>query len=79
MLETGIGRAADVALAALPGDTSGSHRYFATDITEPFALSDGHLDVPTGPRLRLEPLPNALKEVTVCDLARGWLGRLVRC
>ncbi len=69
MLETGIGRAANVALAALPGftlpgDTSGSHRYFAQDITEPFVLSDGHLDVPTGPGLGIEPLPDLLKEVT---------------
>jgi O-succinylbenzoate synthase len=69
MLETGIGRAANVALAALPGftlpgDTSGSHRYFATDITEPFVIADGHLDVPTGPGLGIEPLPDVLKDVT---------------
>jgi O-succinylbenzoate synthase len=54
MLETGIGRAANVALAALPGftlpgDTSASDRYFADDLTEPFVLRDGRLDVPTGP------------------------------
>ncbi|TXN32467.1 o-succinylbenzoate synthase [Lacisediminihabitans profunda] len=53
MLETGIGRAANVALAALPGftlpgDTSASDRYFAEDLTEPFVLRDGTLDVPTG-------------------------------
>lgn len=71
MLETGIGRAANVALAALPGftlpgDTSGSHRYFATDITEPFVLdADGHLDVPTGPGLGVEPLRDVLEEITV--------------
>ncbi|MEW9521356.1 o-succinylbenzoate synthase [Streptomyces tubercidicus] len=69
MLETGIGRAANVALAALPGftlpgDTSGSQRYFATDITEPFVLDHGHLDVPTGPGLGVEPLPDVLDEVT---------------
>ncbi len=54
MPETGIGRAAHVALAALPGcalpgDTSASSRYVATDITEPFVLADGHLEVPAGP------------------------------
>ena len=54
MLETGVGRAANVALAAmanftLPGDTSGSSRYFAEDLTEPFVLVDGRLAVPTGP------------------------------
>ncbi|MGC0420096.1 o-succinylbenzoate synthase [Embleya sp. AB8] len=69
MLETGIGRAANVALAALPGftlpgDTSASGRYFATDITKPFVLSDGRLDVPTGPGLGIEPLPDILDEVT---------------
>ncbi|MGW7550015.1 o-succinylbenzoate synthase [Streptomyces rimosus] len=69
MLETGIGRAANVALAALPGftlpgDTSGSSRYFATDITDPFVLTDGHLQVPAGPGLGVEPLPDVLKEVT---------------
>ncbi|MEV5597465.1 o-succinylbenzoate synthase [Streptomyces sp. NPDC052496] len=72
MLETGIGRAANVALAALPGftlpgDTSGSSRYFATDITEPFVLSDGHLDVPGGPGLGVEPLPDVLEEVTTAS------------
>ncbi|WP_030661479.1 o-succinylbenzoate synthase [Streptomyces rimosus] len=69
MLETGIGRAANVALAALPGftlpgDTSGSSRYFATDITDPFVLADGHLQVPAGPGLGVEPLPDVLEEVT---------------
>ncbi|WP_382307792.1 o-succinylbenzoate synthase [Herbiconiux sp. UC225_62] len=54
MLETGIGRAANVALAALPGftlpgDTSASNRYFAEDLTESFVLVDGRLAVPTGP------------------------------
>ncbi|MFD3513899.1 o-succinylbenzoate synthase [Streptomyces sp. NPDC058657] len=69
MLETGLGRAANVALAALPGftlpgDTSGSSRYFATDITAPFELADGHLDVPTGPGLGVEPVAGFLDEVT---------------
>ncbi|MCZ2826773.1 MULTISPECIES: o-succinylbenzoate synthase [unclassified Modestobacter] len=69
MLETGLGRAANVALAALPnftlpGDTSASDRYYATDITEPFRLEDGHLRVPTGPGLGVEPDPALLDEVT---------------
>ena len=60
MLETGIGRAANVALAALPGftlpgDTSASDRYYARDITEPFVLDDGHVAVPTGPGLGVTP------------------------
>ena len=46
MLETGVGRATNVALAALPGfvlpgDTSASARYFAEDLTEPFVLGTG--------------------------------------
>jgi o-succinylbenzoate synthase len=54
MLETGIGRAGNVAMAAmpnftLPGDTSASDRYYHRDITEPFVLRDGRLRVPTGP------------------------------
>lgn len=58
MLETGIGRAANVALAALPGfvlpgDTSASSRYYADDVTEPFVLGtgehSGQLRVPGGP------------------------------
>ncbi|WP_291045167.1 o-succinylbenzoate synthase [Herbiconiux sp.] len=54
MLETGVGRAANVALAALPGftlpgDTSASDRYFAEDLTESFVLVDGRLAVPAGP------------------------------
>jgi O-succinylbenzoate synthase len=54
MLETGIGRAGNVALAALPGftlpgDTSASDRYFSRDITDPFVMVDGRLAVPTAP------------------------------
>jgi O-succinylbenzoate synthase len=57
MLETGVGRAANVALASLPGftlpgDVSASDRYYTRDVvTEPFALVDGRLAVPTGPGL----------------------------
>jgi O-succinylbenzoate synthase len=75
MLETGIGRAANLALAALPGftlpgDTSASDRYFSTDITAPFVLADGHLDVPTGPGLGVAPLPDQLDAVTT---ATEWI------
>ena len=60
MLETGIGRAANLALAALPGftlpgDTSASARYFKHDITKPFVMDDGYLTVPTGPGIGIEP------------------------
>ena len=54
MLETGIGRAVNVALASLPGfteagDLSASDRYFAEDVTEPWALVNGCLSVPDAP------------------------------
>ena len=56
MLETGIGRAHNVALASLPGfvlpgDISASARYFHQDVVEPpFVLNDdGTMSVPTGP------------------------------
>jgi O-succinylbenzoate synthase len=70
MLETGIGRAANVALAALPGftlpgDTSASDRYFATDVTEPFVLEDGRLRVPQGAGIGVDPIPDILESVTV--------------
>jgi O-succinylbenzoate synthase len=76
MLETGLGRAGNVALAALPnftlpGDTSASDRYYARDITPPFELVDGRLRVPTGPGLGVDPIPEVLAEVTtVVDTIR---------
>lgn len=71
MLETGIGRAANAALAALPGftlpgDVSASDRFYHRDIvTEPAVLEDGHVRVPTGPGLGVEIDPLALEEFTV--------------
>lgn len=57
MLETGIGRAANAALAALPGftlpgDISASTRFYAQDIvTDPITITDGHVTVPDLPGL----------------------------
>ena len=70
MLETGLGRAANVALAALPGftlpgDTSASNRYYREDITEPFVLKDGRLAVPTGAGIGVDPLPDVMSGMTV--------------
>jgi O-succinylbenzoate synthase len=69
MLETGIGRAGNVAMAAmanftLPGDTSASDRYYHRDITEPFVLRNGRLDVPRDPGLGVELDEEYLDEVT---------------
>lgn len=71
MLETGIGRAANAALAALPGftlpgDVSASSRFYARDIvTEPVVLEDGHVRVPIGHGLGIEIDPVALDDFTV--------------
>ncbi|MCT1550092.1 o-succinylbenzoate synthase [Brevibacterium casei] len=51
MVETGLGRAANAALASLPGftlpgDISGSNRFFHEDITEEIVMKDGRVDVP---------------------------------
>lgn len=51
MVETGLGRAANAALASLPGftlpgDISGSNRFFHEDITEEIVMRDGRVDVP---------------------------------
>jgi O-succinylbenzoate synthase len=69
MLETGLGRAGNVAMAAmsnftLPGDTSASDRYYHRDITRPFVLEDGRLRVPTGPGLGVDVDEKRLAEVT---------------
>jgi o-succinylbenzoate synthase len=70
MLETGVGRAANVALAALPGftlpgDTSASDRYFAQDITTPFMLGDdGCLEVPDGPGIGVAVLRDVVDELS---------------
>ncbi|BCS32005.1 o-succinylbenzoate synthase [Luteitalea sp. TBR-22] len=55
MLECGIGRAHNLALASLPnfslpGDISASKRYWTRDVTTPFEVAaDGTVGVPTGP------------------------------
>jgi O-succinylbenzoate synthase len=70
MLETGIGRSTNLALAALPnfrlpGDTSATSRYFAEDLTEPLVLAaDGTLPVPNGPGIGVDPDPDRLEAAT---------------
>jgi O-succinylbenzoate synthase len=72
MLESGIGRAGNVALASLPnftlpGDISASKRYYKEDIVEPeFVLnSDSTMTVPTRPGIGIEVLMDRLERVTV--------------
>jgi len=70
MLETGVGRAANLALAALenftlPGDISATARYYTQDITPPFVLEDGHIAVPAGPGTGVEVLPDVIDRLTI--------------
>jgi O-succinylbenzoate synthase len=71
MLETGIGRAANVAIASLPGftlpnDISASARYWREDLIDPpFVLEpDGTIKVPTGPGLGVRIIRERLERVT---------------
>jgi O-succinylbenzoate synthase len=70
MLETGIGRAANIALAALPGftlpgDTSASERYYRQDLTPAFVLEDGRLPVPAGHGIGVEVLRDVVDSLAV--------------
>ena len=74
MLETGVGRASNLAIASLPGfilpgDISASDRYYQRDITnERFILNpDSTIDVPAGPGLGITIDPAALKEFTLTE------------
>jgi O-succinylbenzoate synthase len=69
MLETGLGRAGNVAMAALPnftlpGDTSASDRYYRRDVTEPFVMNDGRLAVPSGAGLGVTVDEEYVRELT---------------
>ncbi len=72
MLESGIGRAGNVALASLPnfklpGDISASKRYYKEDIVEPEFMvnADGTIDVPTKLGIGVEVNMKMLEKVTV--------------
>lgn len=72
MLETGVGRAANLALASLPGftlpgDISATDRYYQEDITEQrFTLNPGStITVPTGHGLGVNINRKALERVTI--------------
>jgi O-succinylbenzoate synthase len=70
MVESGLGRAANLALAALPGftlpgDFTPSGRWFAEDLVDPVELdAEGHLPVPTAPGIGVTPGPDALARFT---------------
>ncbi|MGI8491526.1 MAG: o-succinylbenzoate synthase [Acidimicrobiales bacterium] len=70
MLETGLGRAANLALASLPGfslpsDISASDRYYRPDLTEAFVLGKGStIAVPAGAGIGVAPDPAVLDAAT---------------
>jgi O-succinylbenzoate synthase len=74
MLEAGVGRAYNLALASLPnfllpGDISESRRYWAEDIVEPeFVMERGMMPVPTGPGIGVELRRDRVESLT----ARRW-------
>ena len=75
MLETGVGRASNLAIASLPGfvlpgDISASDRYYQRDITnERFTLNeDSTIDVPDGPGLGVTIDKEALKQFTLSEM-----------
>lgn len=70
MLESGIGRAHNLAIAALPGftlpgDTAPSARYWERDVIVPEVTMDhGTVDVPTGPGIGFDIDDVRLNEIT---------------
>lgn len=72
LLEVGVGRAHNVAIASLPGyslpgDVSASKRYFERDVIKPpFSLNpDGTIDVPQGPGIGVEVDRQFVDELTI--------------
>jgi O-succinylbenzoate synthase len=72
MLESGIGRAHNIAMATLegftlPGDVSASSRYWKEDIIEPpvTVSAGGTIAAPEGPGIGFEPNPSRIEKLTV--------------
>ena len=71
MLESGIGRAHNLALASLPGfslpgDISASRRYWEKDIVAPeFEIIDGLMVVPSAPGIGVEIDVGRIEALTV--------------
>jgi o-succinylbenzoate synthase len=72
MLESGIGRAHNIALStlpnfSLPGDVTASKRYWVEDIIEPevTVTRQGVIHVPTGPGMGFAPRVDLIEKLTV--------------
>ena len=71
MLESGIGRAHNIHLSALPnftlpGDVAASRRYYAPDLIDPEidVAADGTIPVPTGPGIGVTVVPDRVRAAT---------------
>jgi O-succinylbenzoate synthase len=75
MHEFGLGRAANLAICSLPGftlpgDVSGSDKYYREDLVEPpIRAHGGLLTVPSGPGLGVEPDPERIARATLRELS----------
>ena len=72
MLESGIGRAHNIALSTLPnftlpGDVTASKRYWEEDIIDPEVVvsAQGTIRVPTAPGIGFEPRLDRIEKITV--------------
>ncbi|HEY2461070.1 MAG TPA: o-succinylbenzoate synthase [Candidatus Acidoferrum sp.] len=72
MLETGIGRAHNIALSTLPnftlpGDITASRRYWQQDIIDPEVVvsAQGTIRVPQGPGIGYQPSVDRIENITV--------------
>jgi O-succinylbenzoate synthase len=71
MLESGVGRAHNVALASLPGftlpgDISESRRYWEEDIVTPeFEMENGMMQLPEGPGIGVQPRMDRIEALEI--------------
>jgi len=82
MLESGVGRAHNIAMSTLPnftlpGDVSASQRYWKEDIIEPEVevSSRGTILLPTSPGLGYSVKRKLVEQLTV--RTRDWKGEMV--
>ncbi len=77
MHEFGVGRAANVAIAALPGftlpgDVSGSDKYYREDLVEPPIVADrGAVLVPDRPGIGHRPMMDRIDRATIREWSTG--------
>jgi o-succinylbenzoate synthase len=84
MLESGIGRAHNIALSTLPnftlpGDVAASKRYWREDIINPEVTvsSQGTIKVPTAPGIGFTPRRDLIEKLAVRTERLVWRGRVV--